>query len=419
MSRPRILLPILTILLLAPVALRADVVHKRGGGFIRGRVLDDESNEKKLVIKTKIGKQTVSRSQVLRIERTTAAYQAEATKAKNTAEDQFALAMWCLEHDMDDEYEKLLEKVIQLDPNHAEARRRLGYSLYNGVWMTREEYKKSQGMVKYKGRYVLPQERDAAIRDADRQDQRREYFRNIRVWQKWLRQDRPERRQEATDELLAIDDPLAVEPLLSLLGEKGQDPERRLLVEVLKGIEGDESTAALLRAALEDSVSGHRDAAAEALLDRKSPALLAEVTRYLGHSNNLAVNRAGELLGEIGDETIYSALIEALVTRHSYVYAPSFADKARSLSGYSYSVRTMQVGPDGIMRGTYGGTTGGSGGLTIGGGSGKQVIVKDFNNREVLSSLYKLTNVNFGYDKERWRRWLAENQQQKAATLTK
>ena len=53
-----------------------------------------------------------------------------------------------------------LRRVIELDPNHAEARHALGYSQVNGKWATRDEVMTQRGYRKYKGKWMLPQEID-------------------------------------------------------------------------------------------------------------------------------------------------------------------------------------------------------------------------------------------------------------------
>ena len=54
-------------------------------------------------------------------------------------EGQWKLAEWCHEHGLPDQRKTHLQRVIELDPDHVEARRLLGYSKIDGKWMTQEE----------------------------------------------------------------------------------------------------------------------------------------------------------------------------------------------------------------------------------------------------------------------------------------
>jgi hypothetical protein len=58
------------------------------------------------------------------------------------------------------------------------------------------------------------------------------------------------------------------------------------------------------------------------------------------------------------------------------------------------------------MSTTFGnGPGGGSGGMTMGGGS--TIISKKFFNQPVLDALAAITGVNFTFDQPAWRRWYA------------
>ena len=85
-----------------PAALGADVVYLGTGGKIVGSVVDGESTESKLVIRTKTGRMVLPRSQIDRVERSDGpaaeAYKDVVGRYADTAEDQFALAKWCLDN---------------------------------------------------------------------------------------------------------------------------------------------------------------------------------------------------------------------------------------------------------------------------------------------------------------------------------
>ncbi len=89
--------------------------------------------------------------------------------AKKDAEKLFALALWAKRKGLDIDSVRLLRKVIKLNPDHKDARERLGFVQHKGKWVTKKaletlqkkameaEYKK-RGWVKHKGEWIDPKE---------------------------------------------------------------------------------------------------------------------------------------------------------------------------------------------------------------------------------------------------------------------
>ena len=76
----------------------------------------------------------------------------------DTAEGQWQLAEWCREHELPTQRKTHLQRVIELDTNHVEARRALGFTQNDGKWMTQEDAMIKQGYRLYKGSWKLPQQ---------------------------------------------------------------------------------------------------------------------------------------------------------------------------------------------------------------------------------------------------------------------
>jgi len=166
-----------------------------------------------------------------------------------TIEGQLELANWCSKRKLDEQARAHLTKVLELDPNHAEARRRLGFRLVNGVWLSRQEVLKAD----VRARQTLE-----ALRDW------KPILEKILVD---LAEGKEYRRQSARKRLEAIDDP-AVIPVMELVfsahGERGAD----LLVAQLDKMTAHEASVSLARQAVFSPWEAVRDTAVEKLKSR-------------------------------------------------------------------------------------------------------------------------------------------------------
>lgn len=398
---------------------RGDIVHKNDGGKVTGTVILEESDAETLVIKTKYGKIPLKRSDVREVIAEAASTESYADAVKrfpDTADGQWALALWCQAHHHPKEAQHHLRRVIELDPDHAEARRRLSYRRQGNEWVTRDQWQKSQGLVKHGNSYVLPQEKARFEQSARDREIQQELWRTIKLWKRQLHEDRPDKRRAALSELQALTDPLAVKPLIQELGERGGDDDRALLVRILKGIDDPSATSGLVLVALGDRVDANRAAANLALASRKSPSLLAALSAQLKSPDNDRINRVADTLASMKDPSVVPALVDALVTRHQTVREPSFIDKMKTLSGHSTQFNTTTVLPNGVIVQEP---------IVIGPQSGvfgvapqaqTQVIVEDKANPSVLAALAALTGEQFGYDRRRWLTWMASNDERRASS---
>jgi hypothetical protein len=339
-----------------------------------------------------------------------------------TVEGHLELAGWCREKKLRKEERKHLEAVVLLDPDHVEARRLLGFQKVDGVWKTRDEVMRDQGYVLHKGRWVLAQQKEQEeAAEADRK-RNQGLYRRLRPLVTRLRSEKEAVREGARQELLAIKEPEAVEPLLDVLaGEKSREEDRYLLVEILEKIPAGAATTGLVRVAVGDDRLRNRERAAEALKPRKSPGLLRELAGYLKDNNNAKVNRAATALGELGDDTMVVPLIEALVTTHKYKIEPSIQEVAQAASGGSRGTQKV-VTPDGRVieaPATTGSPYSAGGGFGVGPSPGPKIVTETLSNNEVLTALEKLTGQTLGFDKTRWTRWLGQDEARRNAVRKK
>jgi len=123
--------------------------------------------------------------------------------AKKDAKKLWSLVLWCEDTDREKSARKALRALIRLEPNHAEARKRLGHIRYDKRWFTTEkklaEYKAQQaaerarelGLVEFQGEWVSPKDlpylKKGLVKDPDGVWVDPEDLR--RAEEGWLRQD--------------------------------------------------------------------------------------------------------------------------------------------------------------------------------------------------------------------------------------
>ena len=85
-------------------------------------------------------------------------YESRARSTPDTVPAQWDLAEWCRKNGLSKQREVHLRQIVAIEPNHKKARYGLGQTQHDGKWTTRDDVMWSQGYVKYKGRYITPQE---------------------------------------------------------------------------------------------------------------------------------------------------------------------------------------------------------------------------------------------------------------------
>jgi hypothetical protein len=407
MSRFESLFAGLALFALAAIV-RADTVKLEGGGTVRGEILDDKSTKDVLVVKSRGAEVKIQRSRIQEIVREkTAGQEYEEIKGDyaETAEDQFRLAMWCDSRRLAKQRKEHLLKVIELDPDHAQAREKLGYVRLDGKWLTADEAREAKGLVKYNGRFVTPQEKEILEQKKLADDATREWFQKIRQWKMWLTGNDSIKARLGEEKLRGIDDPLAFDAIVGQFGKEKEDSLRVLMCELLANIEGEEPTLELVRRAIADISDNVRWAAVERLVERDDPAAVRSLLKLLSSDHNTVVRRAAEAIGAIGDPTAVPGLIDALVTKHKQIVTRG---QQTSFSGTVAPVGVFEfepiVAPGAVaFRPIVGYQASGAGFSTI----SKEVVTLSVENQEVLDALREITKEDFGYNQATWRQWLA------------
>jgi hypothetical protein len=372
----------------AGFACRAEVFVLTSGGRISGELLNRQENPRKqyLVKVAGEGQITLAASQVehvLNRRPEEEEYDKIRPAYPDTIEGQWALAEWCRQQKLPVERETHLKRIIELDPNHAGARRALGYVQIEGQWTTQDALMIERGYKRYKNRWMLQQQIDLIEDKAKLENAQQEWFQNIKRWRGWLGSDRDE---QARENFHNIADPLAVKALIAGLRDDASAPIRLIYVEALAKINTPEAARALAIASIEDPVDEVRLTCLDRLQTEKRPDVVAYYVSKLRAKDNPTVNMAGIALGRMKDPSATGPLIDSLVTTHKFKIAKPGGDNAMSTS---------------FGKGVNGGGTG----MSMGGGP--KIISQQFTNQSVLDALAAITGQNFGFNQSAWRHWYA------------
>lgn len=413
---------------------RADRIVLRGGTEVPGVVVSDPDHADQVMVQTATASKPIvfPKEQVVKVVAEPGPldeYFRRCDQVEETAEAQYEFARWCESRKLTGLAEVHDRRAVALDPSFGPSQKKLGRVLHGDRWLTCDELKEAQGLIKVGGRWISKQEKDEIDGKAAATAAQASWGRRIKILHQTLVYGTNEKRAEAETQLVGIRDPAAVRPLVQALGGEAEST-RRLLDRVLGGIPGPEAGSALAARLLNEPEANLRGAALDELTHRRDPGTAATLIKALHSRDPAVVGRAAWSLAALKVNTAVPKLISALVhVERQVVWVPS----ASSGGGFA-SIPSMPRGvppfaPVGILTGpvvapgavAYGGTSTVAIDMTPGGLAARygmaagvaqgppipQVVSTLFYNPEVLEALVKLTGLNFGYDQAAWRRWLA------------
>jgi hypothetical protein len=367
---------------LAPACgVRADVFLLRTGGQVEGQWTNRDQ--------AKASGHEVRTSSGIRVRLATTQVEQRVPQLKGEAEyerivptfgpsidDQWRLAQWCRENSLPHRRQGHLEAILAIDPNHVAARRALGYRQHGGQWETREQHQRSAGYELYRGRWRLSQDIEVQEDKAKRDLAEAEWLVKLKRWRADLTTERAVAAYQSLEE---VKDPLAVPAVRKLLALERHRKVKIIYLDLLQRISDGAGIQALLHTALNDP-DDEIFLEASDRLEKVPPHLITKsLINSLRDSNNVRVNRAGYLIGRIGDRRLVSPLIDSLITLHRTVIPGSAGGDATSIGS---------DGSIGMSRGTD-----------------PKAIDVPVQNRKVLEALVALTGQNFDYEQRAWRRW--------------
>ncbi len=413
---------------------RADQISLRGGGQIRGKVLPDPAHPDRVSILRETGKVPLSfqKQQILSVVTEPSAldeYLEKRKKATENATEQYDLGVWCEEHKLADLATIHFEAALKKDPAFGPAHQKLGHVQYGERWLTNDEVREAQGLVRYKGKWMTQEERDHRESLAATSTEQAAWVRRIRLLRQAIVTGASDRSREAENQLMQIREPIAVKPLVRVLGED-IETMRTLLDHVLGVIPGPEAAEALVHRILSEINSDLRHVTLTELERRTEKNVVPLLAKALQSTNPETVNRAAWALANLDAVSAVPRLISALITtQYQVVFAPSGGGTGNNYgspspggpygapiytNGSSLGILTPPVVGPGVV--AYGATqvpwmysatsavlnTNNSGSR----GPIPRILSYSYQNVEVLAALVKLTGQDFGYDIPTWRQWL-------------
>lgn len=135
----------LFLLFVFAAAAPGDTLYLKSGGKFEGQVVEENADSVVFRIKG-LGAQTFKRSDIDRIEKGATVYdEYEARRnamPKGDANARYELGIWCLEQGLRPEGLKAFRAAIELDGDHAGARRALGYTKVRDRWLDRVQLRR-------------------------------------------------------------------------------------------------------------------------------------------------------------------------------------------------------------------------------------------------------------------------------------
>ncbi|SFI15085.1 HEAT repeat domain-containing protein [Planctomicrobium piriforme] len=404
------LVPVLCVTVFCTAA-QADVVRLKGGGEVRGRLQDAGQGTGVTSVKTRSGATiTLPSDEIDFVSRRSPLVEEYVTRSRQTdgtVESHLALAEWCRTQGLLEERQEQLEQVLDLDPDHPDARRVLGYVRHLGRWLTQDDVMTGRGYVRHDGRWVTRQELQLIESNSARKTAELAWMPKVRLWVGWLTGPNQERRLSGLAELQKVQDPEAVSALANFMSKHNVVDVRLLFVQILRQIEGSRPVIPLVERVLMDDSDAVREQALGAVMAGRAELALPALISALKNKSNLVICRAASALGEIGDPRAVPALIDALVTTHTYtIQVPANGTTFASGNG----VFSGAVPPDVEIAARTGQLPYGANILpdpTTPRIMRSIPVTENFKNAPVLQALEKITTQNLGYNERDWHLWWA------------
>jgi hypothetical protein len=426
----------MTVILASLVQARSDTILMRGGGEIQGKLIVDPKKPDTVQVLLMKGSHPLifQKKQILKVVPKPSPLDTYLEKKQSlaaTAESEFALGLWCEQNQLADLAKLHYEAALAHDRGFEAAHKKLGHVQHGTQWLSSDELRQTQGMVKFRGQWITEEEKAKREESALAGAAQSVWVRRIKMLRQAIVTGSLDRSREAETQLMQINDPAAVLPLVKVLGQD-EIPMRRLLTHALARIDGKESSRALVNMILAEPEADVRGSILECLKERDGAEVVPQLMKGLRSSNVRVVNRAAWSLGNLGAIMAVPQLVGVLITSEErIVLVPPDAGSVNPSGSIGSGPVLMGMNQSSIAYLTPPAMAPGAvafgavavpffnpfqlnaGGVGIPGvvttptrGPEPRAVTFNYQNAEVLIALTKLTGEDFGYDAAAWRRWI-------------
>lgn len=229
---------------------RADTIVLRGGGQIKGKIVPgNPKRPTRVSVLTERGRNPLSfeKSQIAEIIAETSpldGYLIRREKALiSDAKAQYELGVYCEDNKLADLARMHYEAAIKAEDHFGPAHEKLHHVLHGDRWLTVDELKEAQGLVKYKGKWVTAGVKDQKEKQQATTAEQASWVRRLKLLRDALHSGVNDRRREADAQLMSISEPVAITPLIKVFGSD-PPPVRSMLARFIGAIDGPEASAA-------------------------------------------------------------------------------------------------------------------------------------------------------------------------------
>jgi hypothetical protein len=310
-------LPLLALVLLAAPA-AADVVTTTDGLVLEGTV--ERASDGAYVLTTPQGTVRLAAASVAAVkpgEGPRAAFlKAEAKADPKDVAAQYRLAVEAEEAGLADLARAAFERVLALAPDHAAARRALGFERVEGRWIPADEARRSRGLVLFGGAWILPAEVEAASNPGVAATRVPADEARTRSLLRSAASADPVIADAARTALAGAPEPILVKACLALLRD-GAPQVRAACCRTLGEIGDEAALTPLIFSGARDNDPEVRKAAVLAAASFGHDDTAIPFVRALGSENLRLVANAAQALAVLGDQRAAGYVVKRLVSHGS------------------------------------------------------------------------------------------------------
>jgi len=347
-----------------------DRIRLRGGNEIKGVIVTDPARPDVVLVQTDTlaNPLTFPKGGVVSVVREPSPlddYVAQKAKLADTAQAHYDFGMWCEESGLKGPAESEYKISASLDPAFGPAHKKLGHVQHGDRWLTYDQQREAQGLVKFKGKWIPKSEKDKIDGAAALAAEQSSWASRIKILRRKLHDNDAATRETAEAQISAIRDPAAIPGLIRAFWGDG-DAVRIRLAQLIGAMEGPDATEAMVNLVISEADPDVRQTMLDELIRRRDPDTPARLIGVLKGKDSDMIGRAALALAAMKHAPAVPKLVDALIQSEKRMMMMQVATPGGG-GGFSGSV--------GFSQNLTGGNVSGTGfGRGIGNVSGSQTV---------------------------------------------